>query len=288
MQKTLPNAIDLKDYLEEVPCNLCGSKAEKVWTESAGFKIVECAHCGLVFVNPRLNNEGLQKAYSDEYFQTHTEGGALEKRLLMYDIEIKELESLTSSGSIIDVGCGGGFFLNRLGNHWQKYGVEFNPVAAKSAQENFGIDVRVGEFTNLGYDPESFDVVNLRGTIEHFPDPYKYLEESYRVLKKDGLIAINTPNVGAFCAKLYKDKFNMVDPVHHIYYFSDKTLEEMLKKVGFKIVRKRFFYFGTPYIHWTDGFKILAACFRKLFSGNVGEKKSPAFFDNIVHLYAQK
>ncbi len=274
-------------YLETIPCNLCGSNKNSLWGKSEGFSIVKCDGCGLIYVNPRLNREGLQIAYGHDYYQMHVESGALEKREKMYEIELREIQSLRTGGKILDVGCGGGFFVSRFGKSWEKSGTEFNPVAAEEARKNFGLDVRVGPLPELGYSSEAFDVVNLRGVIEHFQDPYSYLVESYRILKKGGLVAINTPNIGSLCAQIYKEKFRLVTPKYHIYYFSTQTMTEMLKKAGFKIVRIRYFYLGTPYAHWTDGFKLLADSVRLAFNP-VAPVVSPAFFDNVVHVYAEK
>ena len=287
MTEAKPTAATYKPYLENVPCNLCAESNTKLWAVCDNFHIVQCKHCGLIYVNPRLNAKGLQKAYGSNYYTIRTERDVLDKRLKMYDIEIRELERLKSSGDIIDVGCGGGYFLARLGSHWIKFGTECNPVAAEEGRKNFGLDIQVAKLSDLQYPDNFFDVVNLRGTLEHFPDPYEYLAESYRILKEGGIIAINTPNIGSFCARLYREKFNMIDPVHHIYYFSVKTLTKMLNKVGFKVIHKRFFYLDTPYVKWNDFFKINFDSLR-IFANSASNVKSPAFFGNIMHIYAKK
>ncbi len=274
-------------YLETIPCNLCGGGETRLWGKAEGFSIVECVKCALVYVNPRLNREGLQIAYGSQYYQMHTESGALEKRMKMYDIEVGAIEKLRAGGKILDVGCGGGYFMSRFGNSWEKYGTEFNPVAAAEASKNFNLNVRVGALPELGYESNYFDVANLRGVIEHFQDPYSYLQEAYKILKPGGLIAINTPNIGSLCAKIYKEKFRLVTPLYHIYYFSTQTMTEMLKKAGFKILAVRYFYLGTPYARWTDGFKLAADSVR-LFFDRSAPVVSPAFFDNVVHVYAEK
>jgi hypothetical protein len=53
------------------------------------------------------------------------------------------------------------------------------------------------------------------------------------------------------------------------------------------ILRKRYFYLGTPYARWTDGFKILGDSVRLLMNPRA-KVVSPAFFDNVVHVYACK
>lgn len=275
------------EFLETVACNLCGGGRTEPWGASNGFKIVRCAGCGLVFVNPRLNREGLRQVYGQNYFLMHTEEGAFEMRMKMYEIERKEMESFGKSGRVLDIGCSGGFFLSILNERWQKFGTEINPVAAEEARKKFGLDVRVGMLDEIAYPDSYFDVVSLRGVIEHFADPFAHLVEIRRILKEGGVLAINTPNIGSLCARIYGDRFRLVAPPYHIYYFSTRTMIEMLKKAGFKILRTRYFYLGTPYARWTDGFKILGDAFRLLVNPSA-QAVSPAFFDNVVHVYAGK
>jgi len=274
-------------YLETVACNLCGSQETEDWDEVEGFSIVRCRSCGLVYVNPRLNAEGLRIAYGEEYFSMHTDEEALAKRLLMYDIEIREIERYRKKGKILDVGCGGGYFLNRMGSQWEKTGTELNPVAADNARKKFGITVRVGNFPELDFGEEQYDVVHMRGVIEHFPDPFAYLMKAFTLLKVGGYLVINTPNIESLCARLYKGQFNLVTPKYHIYYFSPQTLSAMVTKAGFTVKRTRFFYFGTPYAKWTDGVKILADGIKRIFKKD-DQTRSPAFVDNVLHLYASK
>lgn len=46
---------------------------------------------------------------------------------------------------------------------------------------------------NIPFSNEFFDCVILQAVLEHVVDPYKCVEESHRVLKKDGLIYAETP-----------------------------------------------------------------------------------------------
>jgi hypothetical protein len=56
--------------------------------------------------------------------------------------------------------------------------------------------------------------------------------------KPSGLVSIITPDVDSFLAKVLKEKWEEFQRVkEHLYFFSEKTLQIMLKKVGFKICK---------------------------------------------------
>lgn len=306
--------------LEYVNCNLCGKSDARLYAtvsymdylnrrpefksdddpilkneELANYKfsLVKCKNCGLIFVNPRLTEKSLTNLYQEQYFSHYadTKSEAHKKRQETFKAEIADLERLTEKlkvgRKILDVGCGGGFFVASLNNSWEKYGTEVNPAAVKYGKDTFGLNMLKGHLREVNFHDETFDVVKIRGTIEHLPDPMSELREIHRILREGGIIAVNTPNVGSICARIYKEKFRMVDPIHHIYYFPTKTLSSMLEKVGFKVQKVSYHYFDTPYASWRDTLKILydVATFRIV---RKSDTVSPPFHGNIVDIYATK
>lgn len=312
--------------VESVNCNLCGKSDTGLWARVSyadylnrrpelkrdddpilqnedlanyKFSIVKCRSCGLVYVNPRLTQSDLAKLYHEDYFSYYAdvESEAHRKRQATFKCEIKDLEEVASKSKaldignigrkILDVGAGGGWFLASLNNSWAKWGTDVNPAAVKFGEKNLGLNMRQGTLKQLCFSDESFSVVKLRGSIEHLPDPIGELYEVYRILSKGGIIAVNTPNITSICARMYREKFRMICPTHHIYYFSTKTLSLMLKKVGFKVVKVSYHYFDTPYASWSDPVKIIAdiAMLRIL---RKSDTVSPPFWGNIVDVYAQK
>jgi len=306
--------------LEHVDCNLCGNSDTRTYAKVSyadylkrrpelktehdpiirnsqlaefKFSLVKCKRCGLIYVNPRLPENKLSDLYHQEYFSFYS-GDASEqsrKRERTFKVEIAELENIAGklglARKILDVGCGGGFFLNSLDDSWEKHGLELNPVAAEFAREKSGIDVFNGKLEDSDFPDETFDVIKMRGIIEHLPDPLGELYRVRRILRKGGLLTINTPNMGSICGKIYREKFRMVCPTHHIYYFSTRTLSLMLEKAGFKICKVSYHYFDTPYANWKDVFKIFVdvAGLGVLRNPHV---VSPAFYGNIVDVYVTK
>ena len=234
--------------MEYVKCDLCGADDTSLLFTARDidlsgkdlFNVVRCKKCGLVYLNPRPTKQELGKFYPEEYFLGHadTEGG-IDK--YQYQ-KMKKIKKFKSKGKILDVGCGTGYFLTvAKENGWETRGVEVSKIAASYARKKFSIDVFAGELLEAGYPDEYFDVVTLWHVLAHLPNPSETLAEVNRVLKKDGLLILTVPNIRGFQAKIFKEFWFHLDVPRHLYFFDMDTLEQILRKNGFTILRTNHF-----------------------------------------------
>lgn len=268
--------------MENVKCNLCGSDETSLWGRKDDINLVKCKKCGLVYCNPRPTNEELQKYYSEDYFsQGHYEEDVLRQK--MYEIEIDEIvKNRKKGGRFLDVGCAVGKFLNTLPQTFEKWGVEFSEDAASIGREKFKLNIITGQVRHVKLPEKHFDIVQMRGVLEHSQNPYEDLVQIGKLLKDDGLLRISQlPNIESLCARIFNVKFNQVKPGEHLYYFSPKTIEAMLRKTGFELISIDFPYLNTPYA------SLLKDTFN-LISYLVQKKDSPPYFGNMMILYAKK
>lgn len=104
--------------------------------------------------------------------------------------------------SVLDVGCGDGFFLaklrGRLPHETTLCGIEANAEAASRARKR-GFDCRhcLAEAT-FPFPDASFDVVFAGEIIEHVADTDALLDQVHRVLKPGGYLLLTTPNLLAW------------------------------------------------------------------------------------------
>jgi len=141
---------------------------------------------------------------------------------------------LKKTPSILDIGCATGALLASLRNRgWQVTGVEISPSAEYARCER-ALDVRSSVLEENSFPAETFDVVHASHLIEHLNDPFAFLMEVSRVLKKNGFIFITTPNIDGFQSRLFGSSWRSAI-FDHLYLFSVSTLSKLLKKTGFKI-----------------------------------------------------
>lgn len=268
--------------MESVRCNLCDSDESELWGIKENIRIIRCKHCGLVYCNPRPDNDELQGYYSDAYFTDgHYDGDVQRQR--MYEIEIREiLKNITDRGKFLDIGCAMGKFLSSLPETFEKWGTEFSEAAARTGRERFNLNIMTGQVRNIELPEKYFDIVQMRGVLEHSQNPYEDLIRIRKVLKDEGTLRISQlPNIDSICGKLFRTRFNQVKPGEHLYYFTPATIKAMMGKAGFKVVKIMYPYLGTPY---ETLFKDAMHVVTFLLSGN----ESPPFFRNMMIVYANK
>ena len=248
-----------QDYLEYVPCNICGAdeytivhhsnysnetaqdlkdKFKSSGDETLIDQVVKCKHCGLVYINPRIKADLIIQGYSegsDEAFVSQAAG-----RERTFERCLDFLEKHTSNrGKILDIGAANGSFLSVAKKRgWQVAGVEPNAWLCQWAKKHYDVDIKPTTIFEQKYPNNSFDVVTLWDVLEHVPDPTLVLKECNRILKKDGILIINYPDIGSWIAKLLQRKWVFLLSVH-LYYFTPATIRNILNKTGFSVAGQK-------------------------------------------------
>ena len=145
--------------------------------------------------------------------------------------------------SILDVGCGTGRlveFLNK--NGYEAYGCDISKEALKKARKLNPGKIKRGQAEKLPYSKNSFDMVTAISILEHLTknEAKTFILESKRVLKKNGLLFIITPNYSSPFRRLFGKKwFGYSDPTHR-HFYTPKTLSSLLSQNGFVKIKFRF------------------------------------------------
>ena len=139
---------------------------------------------------------------------------------------------------LLDVGCGEGGFLEwARAAGWEPVGVEPDPAAVAAAQSR-GLTVHAGTVEALRSEASSFDVVTLSHVLEHVHDPRALLESIRNLLKPNGLLWLDTPNISSIGRRLFGPTWLGLDPPRHLVLFNHSTLRALLESLGFTVIRR--------------------------------------------------
>jgi 2-polyprenyl-3-methyl-5-hydroxy-6-metoxy-1,4-benzoquinol methylase len=209
------------------------------------FHVLKCAHCGLIFVDPIPELSLLANHYDAGYYAGWL-GNQREERRRMWQRRLKTIERRFRTGSLLDVGCATGAFLQLAQNSgWEIRGTEYSTYAAKFARGLLKVDIYCGHLMDAHYEASFFDVVTFWHVLEHVNDPMRYLQEARRILKPSGLLVIAVPNVNDYVMqiayRIVKGRplklFSKDDREIHLYHFSAETLRNYLRKAGFECLK---------------------------------------------------
>ena len=203
--------------------------------------IYACDNCKHQFIDIPEASQHTNQVYTDDYF---FEGGSgyldytLESDLLIAHGERygKLLQKYTQAGTVFDVGSAAGFILQGLTNKgWTGKGIEPNDTMANYARQTLNLDVATGIFEQYQSD-EQFDLVTMVQVIAHFYDVRQAIEVAQKLVRKDGLLLIESWDRESFPARLLGSNWHEYSPPSVVNWFSVDGLNTLVKQFGFEEV----------------------------------------------------
>lgn len=251
-------------------CPLCGPKKKKQLLYRQNFKLsqinsevfsarrkpdrlhyqmVRCSGCGLVYSDPILPSDQINRLYQKSRF-TYTDRSA--DLVKTYGYYLKQLDRhKTKKNRLLEIGCGNGFFLQeaRRQGYRQVWGVEPSRQAAGLAPDWLKQKIKITVFKPNLFPKNYFDVICFFQTFDHIIDPNRFLKECYRILKPGGLVLAINHNVESLPAKLLRSYSPIID-VEHAYLYSLKTMQLIFAKHGFQVLKTApsFNYYPLDYL----------------------------------------
>jgi SAM-dependent methyltransferase len=138
------------------------------------------------------------------------------------------------------------------------YGVDISPPTVAGARTAFHGDVlrcAVGDVRALPFCADSFDAIYSMGTIEHFDETERAVEEMARVLKPGGRAIVGVPNRhDPFLRPLLATVLQALGLYAYGYEksYSRRALREMLERAGLTVVGETAILFIPGWLRMLD------------------------------------
>lgn len=224
--------------MERVKCNLCSSDNYRViysmpdarYFADEWFNVVECAECGLGFVNPRPAPSETSKYYPSSFYDyfDHERNYHLRR----YTAEAKFLPEIGSGEQrlLLDLGCANGDFPRFMQKRgWKVEGVE----VSQNAKPIFDFKVYKEEFKEIPIYEPRYDAVTAWAVLEHVHDPMAYFKKAAQVLKPGGIFVFLVTNFKSVSSR----SLFLEDIPRHLYFFTEATVKEYLAESGFHLIQ---------------------------------------------------
>jgi len=238
---------------DESPCPLCGHarytpiiEAADANADSDGlrFCVVKCNQCELLYTNPRPDEASIGAFYSDSY-RPHRRARQMRRPLRKW-VPLTSLSGrpvlerrsipLHGAGRLLDFGCGGGSFLERMAEQgWEVTGLDASLNTVQMIRDELGLKALEGTLPHPELEPESFDVVTMWHSLEHVHRPLDVLHEAKRLLVPGGRLLVAVPNIDSLPFRWFGESWFGLDLPRHLTHFTPITLRLMIERAGFQV-----------------------------------------------------
>jgi len=220
------------------------------------FSIQECNSCNFLFTNPRPSQEEIGAYYqSEEYISHHDESKTLMSKVYKsvrdYTIsgKVKMINELVPvKGTILDVGCGTGNFIQACKlDGWKISGTEPDAGANKVASERVGEPV-FSSIDDAQLAGKTYDIITLWHVLEHIHllnETVSWLEKH---LNPKGKIIIAVPNPQSHDAQKYRRFWAAYDVPRHLYHFTKRSMSKLMGYHNLEVAKVLPMWFDSFYV----------------------------------------
>ena len=252
-------------------CRICGNikynkshfALEMMFGTREEFEYIECNNCGCLQIKTIPDN--IEKYYPDEYnaFDSQIFPG---KKNIVFMLQKKKLQHLFGekknfigwlittlvkgsfeeklvpakinlNSKILDVGSGTGARLIRLRQKGFENITGIDVFIKKDIIYDKGLRILKKDINNLR---ERYDFIMMNHSFEHMPDPIGTLTAINRILLPNRFLLIRIPVAGSFSWEKYRTNWVALDAPRHFYLHTQKSMEILAQKTGFKITQALF------------------------------------------------
>lgn len=208
-----------------------------------GIAVVQCP-CGQLRTAQR--DEDYERLYIEgEVYHTQVQqqvGHAPYTARYRHDVDIADLrvDKLFQHFRSLDVGCANGAFVDTMANiGWQAEGLEVNPHMVAWIREQYARgeaeDLTPVLHTSWDTVHGEFDLITYHDVFEHVVNPKQELARIRRFLRDGAMLVLDVPDASEVFGPQARATHHE-RPEQHLWYFTERTLKQLLWDAGFSIV----------------------------------------------------
>ena len=161
-------------------CPICKSSKRKPYLTKYKIPIFICLKCDVGYAG--LHPKNLNEVYSTKnYLSKLTLDENRKYRMKRFGQErVSILRRYKKKGSILDFGCGSGYFIECARKYYNAEGIEFSDNLRKWLKDKLNLIT----YKTLADTKKKYDIITAFDVIEHVENPTNLLKELKKKLKK--------------------------------------------------------------------------------------------------------
>jgi 2-polyprenyl-3-methyl-5-hydroxy-6-metoxy-1,4-benzoquinol methylase len=227
-------------------CPICTQEASLYCSKDRA-NYFRCDFCGTIFQHPLPTLQEMMDyanaEYSDGLYKEYLEANDLKYATFEYRLNkvieaFKKQNHSETSPRILDVGCSNGRFIEvALRNRIDAWGLELSENAIAAATPAIRSRIYHGDANNIeSLGAVKFDIITAFDLVEHLFDPFSFLNNLCKIVTKDGIVVITTPDASSLPRILMGKNWPMLQPFQHTILLSRKASQVLLQKTNYKNV----------------------------------------------------
>ena len=266
-------------------CIICSNNSTKVIADNIrgteGVKVYYCEQCDIAFIDEIYTERNEEQFYNEEYPEkinpSHKGNSPTDVILTRTERCMEYFTRRNKQGKALEIGCASGAFLASIQEYFDLVvGCDLNREHCEYVKSKYGIECHNMDIREMGQDGE-FDFIFMFQLLEHISKPHEFLTKVSSLLKPQGMLILDVPNLNEPLYRLYKlpriKEGFFFKPQHPITY-STKALNKVLVMHGFMEIETKLIqnYSITNHLNWIYCNK----------GNNSFESGIDVFFDSLI------
>ena len=217
-------------------CQLCGNDQLQRFEIENSSVLWLCKNCELYQYGRSLAHRSYDGDYHDGYLRKRR------AKVMAARVRLNRLSKYVANKPVklLDIGCSVGTTLTAAESRgWNAVGVDYSQRAVDICK-SMNLAAKATCSWQLPFDDNSFDVVTSWHVIEHVSDVRESLAEWTRVLRNEGILAIETPDASSPKVRRLGSKYRKFWAATHTYTFTPGNLSQFMIESGLEMVRRPF------------------------------------------------
>lgn len=237
-------------------CDFCGSRSAFAKYDLGAHRILRCADCTFMWLDPQPSDAELHEVYGENYYRNdrfYESNGqtiygyfdyASERFVKQQDLQrvvhriVGLLDPVEAGGRrFLDVGCGLGYLLDVAHDRgFSVEGIDYNRTAVDWIGRKYTFPAVSGDF--MAHEGGPYDAVAMLDVIEHLPRPFEALEKAASLIRPGGVFALSTMDSDSLVSRLLGSRLEDFRRTReHLYFFNRPTIRAGLERAGLEVLR---------------------------------------------------
>ncbi|WID98768.1 class I SAM-dependent methyltransferase [Bosea vestrisii] len=202
-----------------------------------------CSDCGHLWAEGESSKELFSEIYSRYFYGTsqqsapHNPDGSLKPEAENYPPLVNARQRVTSltaagmRGTLLDVGCGVGYFVLAAKDDFDAEGLEIEQTAVDQAAL-IGARVRLGDALVQEENPKRYDVVTLWDVFSGFTEPQETAARLLDRVADGGRLVLTMPDAGSLVARLARARWPLMIPPGNMQFYTEASARRLFAGLG--------------------------------------------------------